>query len=133
MPERGQPHLEQAIELRRQVDGPQHENVAAALVDYAHLLENQMRLDEAEAQVRAALKIYHQRGVTGAPVIHALRILQDVLISSAVVTGRNTEAERVTQEALGEAQQSGEEFPELATMLHPFRHDEKRTVSSRRS
>jgi serine/threonine protein kinase len=137
MPERGQPHLEQAIELRRQVDGPQHENVAAALVDYAHLLENQMRLDEAEAQVRAALKIYHQRGVTGAPVIHALRILQDVLISSAVVTGRNTEAERVTQEALAEAQQSGEEFPELATMLHRFatmrseqsRHAEAETLA----
>jgi tetratricopeptide (TPR) repeat protein len=118
VPERGQPHLERAIELARQVYGSQHENVAAILVDYAQNLENQMRLEEAESQVRAALEIYRHRGVSGAPVIHALRILQDVLISSASVTGRDAEAERTTQEALAIARSSGEEFPELATMLH---------------
>jgi serine/threonine protein kinase len=118
--ERGQPHLERAIELRRQVDGPQHENVAAILVDYAQNLENQLRLEEAETEVRKALEIYRQRGVSGAPVIHALRILQDALISSADITGRDVDAERATQEALSIARRSGEEFPELATMLHRY-------------
>jgi tetratricopeptide (TPR) repeat protein len=119
-PERAQPHLERAIELRRKLDGPQHAKVAAALVDYAQNLENQMRLEEAETQVRAALEIYRQRGISGAPVIHALRILQDVLISSALVTGRDDEAERVTQDALAIARRGGQEFPELATMLHRY-------------
>jgi serine/threonine protein kinase len=120
MPEQAQPHLERAIELAQQVYGAQHEKVAAALVDYAQNLENQMRLEEAETQVRAALEIYRQRGVSGAPVIHALRILQDVLISSAAVTGRDDEAERVTEEALAVAHSTGKDYPELATMLHRY-------------
>jgi tetratricopeptide (TPR) repeat protein len=79
-----------------------------------------MRFDEAEALLHEALDIYRQRGITGAPVIHALAVLQSLLIASSESTGRDDEAERVTQEALAVARSSRLEFPELATMLHRF-------------
>jgi tetratricopeptide (TPR) repeat protein len=66
------------------------------------------------------LDIYRQRGVTGAPVVRVLAVLQTLLISSFESTGRDDEAERVTQEALTVARSSGKEFPELAAMLHRF-------------
>jgi serine/threonine protein kinase/Tfp pilus assembly protein PilF len=111
-----EPHFERAINLRRQVDGPQHENVAAILVDYAWNLQDQERHTEAETQLRAALEIYERRGVTGGPVFQALAILQHVLISA----GRYDDAERVHEQALAVAIQNPGESFDKASLLHRF-------------
>jgi serine/threonine protein kinase len=116
VPNKARPHLERAIELTRQLDGPQSEKLAAILVDYALNLQNQGRYFEAESQLRQSLEIYRQLGVSGSPVIYALRILQHVLISD----NRHGDAESVTEEAMAIASHSGEEFPDLASMLHRY-------------
>jgi serine/threonine protein kinase/tetratricopeptide (TPR) repeat protein len=118
MSDLAQPHLERAIELGRQVYGPQHENVAAILVNYAWNLEHQKKFNEAEPYLREALDIYRKRGVTGAEVFRALRVLQDLLVSS----GRDVDAERVTREAMAIARQSDEEFDDFASILHQYAH-----------
>jgi serine/threonine protein kinase/Tfp pilus assembly protein PilF len=115
LPDKAQPHFEKAIELQREIDGPQHEKLAAMLVDYAWNLHDQARYVDAEAQIRAALEIYDRRGVTGGPVLNALGILQHVLISS----GRYDDAERVTEQALAVAIR-GPESPIKASLLHRY-------------
>ena len=45
-----------------------------------------------------------------------MEILQHILISA----GRDEDAERVTQEALDVARQSGQEFPDQANLLHRY-------------
>jgi tetratricopeptide (TPR) repeat protein len=115
-PDRAQPHFEKAIELRWQVDGAVSEQLADILVDYAWNLRDQQRYSESESRLNEALEIYRQLGVTGAPVFHALEILQHVLISSK----RDVDAERVTKEALQIASQSGEAFPDQANLLHRY-------------
>ena len=52
LPDKAQPHFEKAIELRRQIDGPQSEKLAAILVDDAWNLLDQQRHAEAESQLR---------------------------------------------------------------------------------
>jgi serine/threonine protein kinase/Tfp pilus assembly protein PilF len=116
LPDRAQPHFEKAIELRRQHDGPRSEQLAALLVDYGWNLHDQERNVEADTQLQEALAIYRQRGVTGEPFIHALHILQHVLIS----LGRDADAERVTQQALAVARNNGEEYADLAGLLHRY-------------
>ena len=116
LPDMAQPHFEKAIELRRQIDGPQSETLAAILVDGAWNLLDQQRQAEAESQANIALQIYRIRGVTGAPLFHALEVLQHILISAK----REKDAERVTQEALEVARQSGQEFPDQANLLHRY-------------
>jgi eukaryotic-like serine/threonine-protein kinase len=116
LPSQAQPHFEKAIELRRKIDGPQHENVANILVDYAWDLHDQQKYSKAESLLKEALEIYRRRGVTGGPIIHALRVLQHVLISC----DRDVEAERVTEEALAIASQSSEEIPDQANLLHRY-------------
>src|SRR5262245_43787599 len=115
-PDQAQPHFEKAIELRRQNDGPRSVKLADILVDYGWNLRDQQRFSEAESQLNEALEIYRRQNITGAPVVHALEILQHVLISS----NRNEDAERVTKQALELARQSGEEFPEQANLLHRY-------------
>jgi tetratricopeptide (TPR) repeat protein len=116
LPETAQPHFERATQLRRRVDGPQSEQLAAILVDGAWNLQDQQRYAEAETQLNQALEIYRGRGVTGAPLIHALEVLQHVLINA----GRDADAERVTQQALDIASQSGQEFADQANLLHRY-------------
>jgi serine/threonine protein kinase/Tfp pilus assembly protein PilF len=117
LPEKAQPHFEKAVELRRRSDGPHSEKLAAVLVDGGWNLLDQQRRDEAESQLHEALAIYRSRGVTGAPLFHALEILQHILRGSA---GREEDAERVTQEALEVARRSGQEFPDQANLLHRY-------------
>jgi tetratricopeptide (TPR) repeat protein len=116
LPEKAQPHFEKAIELRRYLDGPHSEEVAAVLVDGAWNLLDQQRHAEAESQVNEALAIYRDRRTMGAPLFHALEVQQHILISAK----RDVDAERVTNEALEIARQSGEEFPDQANLLHRY-------------
>jgi non-specific serine/threonine protein kinase/serine/threonine-protein kinase len=106
-PDRAEPHLNRQIELRRRVDGPQHENLADSLVDYGWNLFAQQRYDHAETRLHDALEIYRQRGIRGRQHINALVILQQVLASS----GRHDEAERVIEQAWA-AMQEYDELPQ---------------------
>jgi tetratricopeptide (TPR) repeat protein len=116
LPEKGQPHFQKAIELQRQMRAPQSEQLAAILVDYAWNLQDQQKYAEAESQIDEALKIYRQCRVAGGPLVHALGILQHVLINA----GRDEDAERVTKHALEVARQSGQEFADQAILLHRY-------------
>jgi serine/threonine protein kinase len=116
LPDNAQPHFEKAIELRRQTDGPQSEQLADILIDYAWNLQDQQKYLDAESQLVEALKIYRQRGITGGPLFHALEILQHVLINA----GRDEDAERVTQQALDVARQNSQEFADQANLLHRY-------------
>ena len=109
VPDRAEPHLKRQIELRRKVDGPQHENTADSLVDYGWNLFAQQRYEEAEHPLREALEIYRQRSVIGSQPIDALAILQQVLASS----GRHDEAERVIELAWDAMQGYEEMAPEF--------------------
>jgi serine/threonine protein kinase len=115
MNELAQPHLKRALELARQVHGPEHERLAAILVDYAWNLEHQDRYSEAEPYLHEAIDIYRNRGITGNELFRALRVLQDLLISAR----RYDEAERVTRDAM--AIPSGDqEFADFASILHQY-------------
>jgi serine/threonine protein kinase len=116
LPDKAQPHFEQAINLRRDVVGPEREKLAAIVVDYAWNLQDQQRYGEAESQLNEALDIYRQCGVDGAPLFHALEVLQHVLINA----GRHDDAERATQQALAVADQAHAEFPDQANLLHRY-------------
>jgi tetratricopeptide (TPR) repeat protein len=113
LPAKAIPHLEKAIELRQQADGPEHENVAKARVQYSWNLQELQRYVEAETQVGKALEVYRRRGVTGWPVAHGLSALQKVLLSM----GRYDEAKRVIDEARAVADRSGEGYYDVAIML----------------
>ena len=116
LPDKARPHFEKAIELRRRIDGPHSQKLAAILVDYGWSLNDERRYPDADSQLQEALEIYRQRGETGGPLFHALEILQHVLISS----GRDDEAERVTQQALAVASHADEELPDQANLLHRY-------------
>src|SRR5262249_8168071 len=104
LPTKAEPYLKKAVELRQKADGPEHENVAQALVSYAWVLQNDDRYVEAEDHLQRALEIYRRRNVTGRPVINALSALQKGLFKF----GRDDEAERVMGEATTIADSSGE-------------------------
>jgi eukaryotic-like serine/threonine-protein kinase len=114
--EQAQPHLKRAVEIRRRIDLPGNENLAAVLVESAWNLRDLGRLLEAESQLHEALDIYRQQGVTDGPVMYALRALQHTLITA----GRYDDAERVTREALAISKRSDEEFSDLASILHRY-------------
>jgi serine/threonine protein kinase len=116
LPDQARPHFEKAIALRRELDGPHSEKLAAILVDYAWNLHDERRYSDAESQLQEALEIYRQRGVTGGELFHALEILQHVLITHR----RDADAERVTQEALAVAARAGQELPDQANLLHRY-------------
>jgi serine/threonine protein kinase/Tfp pilus assembly protein PilF len=106
--------VERALELRRELFGPDHVKVAESLVDCAQVHFIQSRFPEAVAAAREALRIYEVRGTTGLPVIRAYTILQRALINSA----QFDEAQVVTDAALSIASDSEVEYPEIATILH---------------
>src|SRR5262249_10294446 len=108
-------HLERALELRGRVFGTNHEQYADTLVDLSWPLREQNQLAEAEARLRQALALYHQRGIGGRPVIRALQSLQVVLPTG----NRWSELEPIVNAALAEASKSpGVEFPEIANIYH---------------
>src|SRR5262249_12392832 len=113
---KAEPYLKKAVELRQKADGPEHENVAQALVSYAWVLQNDDRYVEAEDHLQRALEIYRRRNVTGRPVINALSALQKGLFKF----GRDAEAERVMGEAKTIADSSGEGQYDVAAMLHRY-------------
>ncbi len=108
-----EPHLTRALELRRDLFGPDDESVAEMQVDMAWFRRDQSRLSDAEAAARDALRIYHKRGETGASVLKASSVLQVILTSSR----HFVEAQAVTDEALALARASGAELPEMAEIL----------------
>jgi serine/threonine protein kinase len=114
--DRAQPHFERAIALRRQLDGQKSEALASILIDNAWNLADQSKYSEAEAQLREALEIHRVNGVEDEKVMHALRVLQNVLISS----GSDDDAELITQQALEIAQRSGTESADFASILHRY-------------
>jgi serine/threonine protein kinase len=120
LPAKAQPHLEKAIELRQQVDGPEHEKVAKAIVTYAWILHDQQQYVEAENQLRKALEIYRRKGVTGEPVIHAMSALEKVLFT----IGRDEEAKQLIDEARAIAHSTGEGYYDLATMLMRYANEQ---------
>ena len=112
--DQAEPHLTRALELRRRQFGPAHTKIAESLVDCAWCLIHQVRLLEAEAAAREALRIYQARGTTGLPVIQAKVVLQRGLINS----GQLNEAQAVAEEVLTLAGSSDVEYPEVAVVLH---------------
>lgn len=118
LPDKAQPHIEQAIEIQRQVDDPHHRKLAALLVDYGANFENLTKVDEAEVQLRNALDIYRAEQVTGAPVMHALRVLEHVMSSSS--TDQTVAAESIYKQALAMGASSDEERSELASLLNLY-------------
>jgi non-specific serine/threonine protein kinase/serine/threonine-protein kinase len=93
--DRAEPQFQRAIELRRTVDGPQHENVAANLIDLGWNLIGQHKYDEAAIRLREVIEIYQQQGGRNRRLIHAWGMLPLALSSS----GRHDEAERAIHEA----------------------------------
>jgi tetratricopeptide (TPR) repeat protein len=106
LPDRAEPHLRRLIELRRQNDGPRHENVADSLTCYGQNLYAQQRYADAEPPLIEALEIYRELAISDTRTLDTLAILQQVLASS----GRHDEAERVIEQAWT-AMQRYEELP----------------------
>lgn len=116
LPDLAEPHFVEALSIQSDLHGPKHEKVAAVLVDYGWNFAASTRYFEAEAQLRKALNIYRELEITGAALIHALRILQHVLIAYS----RDLEAERITQQAIHAAKHDNLESADLANMLHRY-------------
>jgi serine/threonine protein kinase len=114
LPERGEPHLKRAIELLRTRDSPQSVSLPDGLHNYGATLFLQRRYNEAEAPLREALQMYHQRGFRGSKPITSCKILQQALAAA----GRHDEAERAIQEAWAEMQGYDELPAEFAQ--HPW-------------
>jgi serine/threonine protein kinase len=112
--DKAEPHLTRALELRRDLFGPDYEGVAEILVDYAWCLNEQSRLPEAADAAREALRIYRASATYGSPVLRASAVLQRVLIS----LNRLDEAQTVTEEAMALTRDSAGEYREIAVILH---------------
>jgi serine/threonine protein kinase len=116
LPDRAEPHLKRLIELRRQIDGPQHDNVADSLVRYGQNLYAQERYDDAEPFLLEALEMYRQLGIRDDDPIHTLATLQQVLASS----GRHDEAERVIDQAWESMQKDEGLSPEFRMYVNNY-------------
>jgi serine/threonine protein kinase/tetratricopeptide (TPR) repeat protein len=113
-------HLAKAVELRQQADGPEHENVAEALVGHAWTLQVLKRYAEAETHLRKALEIYRRRGVQGGRLVNAMSALQKGLLA----LGRDDEAKRVMDEAKAIADRSGDGYYDVASMLMRYANEQ---------
>ena len=56
LPDKARPHFEKAIELRRRIDGPHSQKLAAILVDYGWSLNDERRYPDADSQLQEALE-----------------------------------------------------------------------------
>ena len=110
-----EPHLQSALQLRRQIYGNEHERVADSLLDWAWNLSGQWKCAEAELAVREAVENYRLQGVKGPKLLSALRLLAHTI----QFQWRFSDAEIVADEALAVAEESGNlEHPEVANILH---------------
>ena len=109
VPDRAEPHLKRAIELRRNVDGPSTRTslTASSIMGGIYLPAEIRRGGAPTARGTGDLS---PAGRPGHQPIHALGILQHVLAAA----GRHDEAERVIQEAWAEMQGYDELPPEFA-------------------
>jgi serine/threonine protein kinase/tetratricopeptide (TPR) repeat protein len=111
--EQGEKHLARALALRRRIFGPRHLKTAETLVEHAWALNEQDRMNEAEAELREALSIYRSNNADPALVIRALEPM-------VVVLGKQyrwSDVESAVDEALAEARKTpGIEYPEIANM-----------------
>jgi serine/threonine protein kinase len=115
MSEQADPFLREALDLKRQTLGKEHEETAHDLVDYAWNLFEMGRLAEAEERAREALTIYRKRNEQPEEIIKTLRALQEFIDSQ----GDHATAVAVANEALDMAREFGiEQHPELANILH---------------
>jgi serine/threonine protein kinase/tetratricopeptide (TPR) repeat protein len=109
-PDRAEPYLKRAMELRRTHGGQQKESLADSIAIYGKSLFLQGRYDEAEFPLREALEVYRERGIRGTMPISVCGDLQQALAAS----GRHVEAEGVIQEAMAEMQDYDQLPPEFA-------------------
>jgi tetratricopeptide (TPR) repeat protein len=109
-PDRAEPYLHRAIELRRTLRNPQTKILADSLANYGRNLFLQRRYDEAESSLREALEIYHQLGIRGTMPISVCEDLRQALAAA----GRHGDAERAIQQAWAEMQGYDQLPPESA-------------------
>jgi serine/threonine protein kinase len=113
--DRAELHSKKALDLRRQLFGPNDERVADSLVDYAWNLAEQGRHNVAEKHVRDALSIYQQHHSDARRTVRALWSLQQFLIRQS----RLDDAEEIANDALvlaGDEEHS--DYAELPNVLH---------------
>jgi serine/threonine protein kinase len=108
--------MARALELRAAAAGTKSANYADSLVDYAEtpsINASAAEMEECEAYLNKALAIYHERGIKGQRVIHALWALQMIFDKE----GKRNQIEALVTEAKAEASQSpGTNYWELAAM-----------------
>jgi serine/threonine protein kinase/tetratricopeptide (TPR) repeat protein len=109
-PDRAEPYLHRAIELRRTLRNPQTKILADSLANYGKNLFLQRKYDEAESSLREALEIYHQLGIRGTMPISVCEDLRQALAAA----GRHGDAERAIQQAWAEMQGYDQLPPESA-------------------
>jgi tetratricopeptide (TPR) repeat protein len=113
--DRAELHSKKALDLRRQLFGPNDERVADSLVDYAWSLLEQGRHADAERHVRDALSIYQEQNSDPHRKVRALWTLQLFLARQF----RQDEAEVVANEALALAGDGTDsDYAELPNILH---------------
>jgi hypothetical protein len=109
--------LTRALELQAVASGTNSANYAEALVNYAETViqfgSDDPEWDKREAYLSRALAIYHERGIRGYPVIHALWASQVIFDD----VGKGDRIETLVAEAQAEARQSpGTNYWELPAM-----------------
>ena len=114
LPDKAEPHLKAALDLRLRVYGPDHVEVARSLLDYGWNLYECEEPREAETRVREALAIHRKVGLQNGATIEILSMLQLCLNAQY----RYKEAEEVAQEILVIARQQPDPQPEVANVLH---------------
>jgi len=95
--ERARPHLEQAVELRRELRGPEHPETLSSRAALAGLTGDEGRLEEGEAQLREVLEL--RRAVLGPDHLDTVESLQS-LASLLELRGRYDEAEPALAEVV---------------------------------
>ena len=118
MPDKAEPHLAAALELRRRIYGNEHEKVAQSLIDYAWL---DRQPDETATQLdlaREALAIFRKTGGPPEGMLRALRLLQQLTLH---VERKRAESDVFAREALAIAEEANlVDSPAVANILHSF-------------
>jgi serine/threonine protein kinase/uncharacterized protein HemY len=114
LPEQAAPHLKRALELREQLFGPDHADVARSLYDEAWNLQEYGDVEGAEARVRRALGIHRKLGLRSTETVRLTWLLQLILRRE----GREAESEEVGRGAQAMARQLPDASPDLANVLH---------------
>ena len=118
--DKAEPHLSAALELRRRIYGNEHEKVAQSLVDYAWNQGQRTGPVKGLALAREGLAIYRKTGGQPEGMIHALRVVQHLILHGQ---GNYAEADAIGREALAIAQEVNKmDAPEVASILHDLAH-----------